>query len=373
MRRIESIVLRVALLGGIVAPGCKRAAQAESQAPTTAVSLSARASFEAGVKHLDAGAQEYEEAIRAFRAAIALEPGLWEAWLDIGVIELRRARLGEAAKALERSLEVYASPLALDALGAVYLRQGRPGRAVQLYERALAKQPGDVRVRNALAAALRRADRLDDAEAECRAILGEHAFDPSAFATLAAIMIDRDQLDLAELLLNKGLSRHPDHPLLVTNLGLVALKRGDDQTALAMFDKASAADPGFITGRLNKAALFLGAGDHKHARAELEEVLRIEPGNTEALLELGTAARLGGDLSAARASWDRVLAIDADHAAAHFNLAVLEMDFAEHPDAARSHLERYLKVVGADGTRVPAAKERLSLLDALGAQGGKSN
>lgn len=353
-------------------PACKRQTTREAEAPTEAVSASARAKFDEGVQHMEAGAERYDQAVTAFRAAIAQDAKLWEAWLDIGVIELRRARLGEAAKALEKSLDIYASPEALDALGAVYLRQGKAGSAVSLYERALAKDPGNVRVRNALAAALRHADRLDDAEAECRAILGEHAFDPSAYATLGAIMIDRDQLDLAELLLNKGLSRHPDHPLLVTNLGLVALKRGDDQTALAMFDKASAADPGFVTGRLNKAALFLGAGDHKRARSELEAVLAIEPGNTEALLGLGIAVRLSGDLAAARANWDRVLAIDADHPAAHFNLGVLDMDFAEKPSDAKKHLERYLQVVGNDGEKVAAAKERLALIEALAAPEGKS-
>lgn len=366
-RRIVAALV-VALLAG----GCKRAGQREAAAPTTAVPASARAKFEAGVAHLEAGAAEYDDAIAAFRAAIALDAKLWEAWLDIGVIELRRARLGEAARALEKSLEIYASPEALDALGAVYLRQGKPGRAVSLYERALAKAPDDVRMRNALAAALRHADRLDDAETECRAILGDHAFDPSAYATLGAIMIDRDQLDLAELLLNKGLSRHPDHPLLVTNLGLVALKRGDDQTALSLFDKASSADPGFVTGRLNKAALFLGAGDHKRARTELDAVLGIEPGNTEALLGLGIAVRLAGDLEGARANWERVLAIDADHAAAHFNLGVLDMDYAERPATARKHLERYLQVVGGDGAFVGVAKERLALLDALAAPGDKA-
>lgn len=365
---------RLALLCVLVPAelGCRHSGPDDVRAPTTAVPAGARAKFEEGVAHLEAGATQYDAALTAFRAAIALEPKLWEAWLDIGVVELRRARLGEAARALERSLEIYPSPEALDALGAVYLRQGKPTRAVALYERALAKQPGDVRVRNSLAAALRHADRADDAETECRAILGEHAFDPAAYATLGAIMIDRGQLDLAELLLGKGLVRHPDHPLLVTNLGLVALRRGDDQTALSLFDRASAADPNFVTGRLNKAALFLGAGDHKRARTELEAVLATEPGSIEALLGLGIAVRLGGDLAAARANWERVLAIDPDHAAAHFNLGVLDMDYADKPADARKHLERYLQISGADGgdgAHVAVAKERLALLDALSGRG----
>ncbi|MBK8719910.1 MAG: hypothetical protein IPN32_35115 [Deltaproteobacteria bacterium] len=91
------------------------------------------------------------------------------------------------------------------------------------------------------------------------------------------------------------------------------------------------------SGRLNKAALFLGAGDAKRAKTELDAVLQIEPGNTDALLGVGTCARLSGDLPGARTAWERVLAIDAAHAGAIFNLAVLEMDFAERPQM-RKHL-----------------------------------
>ena len=348
----------------VLAAGCTKKVREQSIAPTEKVAAGTRQQFEKGVASMEAGAEKYDEAVAAFRAAIAQDPKLWEAWLDIGVIELRRARLADASRALQKSLEIYASPEALDALGEVYLRQGKAQEAIDLYERALRKNPDDVRSRNALASALRHAGKLDAAEAECRAILGSHAFDPTAYATLGAIKIDRGQLDLAELLLQRGLVRHPDHPLLLVNLGLVALKRGDDQTAFANFDKASAKDPSFVVGRLNKAALFLGAGDHTRARAELDAVLAIEPGNTDALLAQGIALRLAGDQAGARRSWERVLAIDGDHAAAHFNLAVLEMDFAEKPDAARKHLERYLQVAGEDDVHVAAAKERLALIDA---------
>ena len=55
---------------------------------------------------------------------------------------------------------------------------------------------------------------------------------------------------------------------------------------------------------------------------------------------------------------------------------MLDMDFAEKPADAKKHLERYLQVVGNDGEKVAAAKERLALIDALTAPakaiGGKS-
>jgi tetratricopeptide (TPR) repeat protein len=360
MRAIAFVLLALCV------PACKTTRTRTTEAPLPTVNPIARDKFKEGVGHMDAGAERYDAAVAAFRAAIAQDAKLWEAWLDIGVIELRRARLTEAAKALEQSVSIHASPEALEALGEVYVRQGRAKRAVELYERALSQShDDDTRLRNALATSLRYAGRLDEAEAEIRAILGQAAFDPMAYATLAAIELDRGNPDLAELVLTKGLTKNPDHPLLLTNLGLVALKRGDDQTALGLFDKASAVDPSFVVGRLNKAAVFLGAGDHKRATTECDAVLAIEPGNTDALLARGLAQRLAGDHKGARASWERVLAIDGDHAAAHFNLGVLELDFADAPESARRHLERYLQVADKNAEHVAAAKKRLELIDAM--------
>lgn len=364
-------IVALALAGLAVGlPGCKPSKTARDVvAPTSTVSAPARQSFEQGVALMDRGAEQYDAAIEKFEAALAQQPDLWEAHLDIGVIEVRRARLSRAAAAFEASIEIYPSPEALTALGSVYVRQGRPKRAVELFEQALAKDPDDLELRNQLAVALRHAGRLEDAAVELRAVLGRDAANPVAYATLAAVEIDRGNLDIAELVLNRGLLRHPEDPQLLTNLGLVALRRGDDQAAFLLFDKASQADPKYLIGRLDKAAVYLGAGDHEHARTELEFVLAVEPGNTDALLGLGLAQRMSGDLSGARSSWARVLAIDADHASAHFNLAVLEMDFAERPAEAKKHLERYLQVMKArdleSDPRAAQAKERLQLLDAL--------
>jgi tetratricopeptide (TPR) repeat protein len=366
-------VLRLAVLLALTsapAVGCKKGTiDAPTRAPTTAVAEPARARFDRGVALMDEGADKYDDAIAEFDAAIALAPDLWEAHLDIGVIELRRARLSKAAAAFERSLEIYGSPAALAALADVYIRQGRHERAVKLLERALAGSPEDIELRNQLAIALRHAGRLDDAAVELRAVLGRDAADPVAYATLAAVEMDRGDLDIAELVLNRGLVRRPDHPLLLTNLGLVALRRGDDQAAFMLFDKASQADPRFLTGRLNKAAVYLGAGDHAHAATELQYVLKVEPGNTDALLGLGLAQRMAGDLPGAREHWTRVLAIDAENAAALFNLGVLEMDFAERPKEATAHLERYLQVMTArdlqGSPRALEAKERLELIEAI--------
>lgn len=345
-------------------PACKATKKGTMQ-PAANVGDEARDQFERGVKLMDAGADKYDAAIKAFRGAIALEPSLWEAHLNIGIIQLRRARLTSSAQALESSVGIYASPEGLEALGEVYTRQGRPKKAVSLYERALQQKPDDLTLRNRLAAALRNSGRLDDAEAELRAVLGRDAGNLEAYNQLSAIWFERGDLDLAELVLNKGLAHHPNDPALLTNLGLVALQRGDDQHAFAQFEKASAADPQFLTGRLNKAAVYLGAGDHTRAMEELEFILKVEPGNTRALMSLGVAKRLGGDLDGARKSWQKVLELDPENVDVHYNLGILEMDFADKSLEAETQLKKFLELAPEDHERRKDAKERLELLKAL--------
>lgn len=359
--------LRSSLLLGLLlaaVPGCKTGTKA-TVAPAANVGDEARDKFDRGVKLMESGADKYDAAVKALRGAITLEPTLWEAYMNIGVIELRRARLASASDALQKSLEIYSSPEALEALGEVYTRQGRPKKAVELYERALQQSPEDLRLRNRLAASLRKSGRLDDAEAELRAILGREAGNLEAYNQLAAIWFQRGDIDLAELVLNKGLAHHPDDPALLTNLGLIALQRGDDQNAFVLFEKASAADPQFLTGRLNKAAVYLGAGDHTRAAEELEFILKVEPGNTRALMALGVAKRQGGDLEGARKSWQRLLELDPENTDVHYNLGVLAMDFDEKPAEAKQELQRFLELAPKDHPRASDAKDRLALLKAL--------
>jgi tetratricopeptide (TPR) repeat protein len=348
----------------VAVPACKTGGKVSLQ-PAANVGDEARSQFDRGVKLMDQGGDKYDAAVKAFRGSIALEPTLWEAHLNIGIIELRRARLSGAARALESSVDIYGSPEALEALGEVYTRQGRAKKAVALYERALQQNPDDLTLRNRLAAALRNSGQLDDAEAELRAVLGRDAGNLEAYNQLSAIWFARGDLDLAELVLNKGLAHHPNDPALLTNLGLVALQRGDDQHAFAQFEKASAADPQFLTGRLNKAAVYLGAGDHTRATEELEFILKVEPGNTRALMGLGLAKRLGGDLDGARKSWAALLKLDPENVDVHYNLAILEMDFADKAQEAENQLHKFLELAPEDHERINDAKERLELLKAI--------
>jgi tetratricopeptide (TPR) repeat protein len=117
-----------------------------------------------GDDHLRAG--RLEEAVRAYRAALATAPAYGRAWYRLGVAELRRGDLAAAEQALAMAarLEPRNATTAND-LGVVLLRQGRDGEAAAAFTRATALDPDDARAAQNLAIALRRLGREAGAEA----------------------------------------------------------------------------------------------------------------------------------------------------------------------------------------------------------------
>ncbi len=117
-----------------------------------------------GDDHLRAG--RLEEAVRAYRTALASAPTYGRAWYRLGVAELRRGDLAAAEQAFATAarLEPGNAATAND-LGVVLLRQGRNGEAAAALARAAALAPDDARAAQNLSIALRRLGREAEADA----------------------------------------------------------------------------------------------------------------------------------------------------------------------------------------------------------------
>lgn len=117
-----------------------------------------------GDDHLRAG--RLDEAVRAYRAALATAPRYGRAWYRLGVAELRRgdAVAAEAALANAARLEPESAAAAND-LGVALFRQGRLEEAVAQFSRAATLAPDDVSAARNLGLALQRLGRLAEAQA----------------------------------------------------------------------------------------------------------------------------------------------------------------------------------------------------------------
>jgi Flp pilus assembly protein TadD len=222
-----------------------------------------------------------EEALAALAPALAARPGeprlvtlqagIWsrsgraaEAADKLGDLRADRARLGELAGALEIE----------EALADALVRDQRGDEAVAGLRGAVEAHPADTSLRYLLGATLARLGRDDQAEAEMRGLLAldpEHA---EALNFLGYGYAERGvRLAEAELLLRRALAAAPRRGHIVDSLGWLLLRRGDV--------------PGAI--------------------AALEQAVRLGGPDPAVLEHLGDAYRAAGRAAEAAAAWRRAL------------------------------------------------------------------
>jgi tetratricopeptide (TPR) repeat protein len=92
--------------------------------------------------------QQFDEALRRFQRAVALDPGLAVAWVNAGSVHLLRQEYAAAIPLLEKALEADAENIAAwGNLGVAYLELGRYAEAREALHQVLRRQPGEARAR----------------------------------------------------------------------------------------------------------------------------------------------------------------------------------------------------------------------------------
>ncbi len=309
--------------------------------------------------------KKWDAARERLEAFLAKEPGNAAALFEAGWLAEQRA--DPAAADLYRRALASDPAQASASLNLARLLRENPAEAEKVLRAAVQQTPGDPRLLDALAGALRAQKKLDEAEAAVRRLLERHPRDAGAFRTLAAIESDRGRARLAESALNNARKLDPDDPGILNSLGLLALRRDDLAAARADFEEAVRLDPSFAPGWANLGALALRYRDYPaaerasanaleldparwqtrlarawaleglrkpaEARAEYEKVLAAEPGQEDALYGRALALKAEGDLQGASAAFRRYMALS--HAAhvkeAQVQLAAIDLRLRNAP------------------------------------------
>jgi tetratricopeptide (TPR) repeat protein len=326
------------------------------------------------------GAVNYDRALDRLREATTSDPSLWEAWYDIGWLELKLHHPASAAEALEKALAIVTRPATIEALARAYLELGRFSDAATVYRKLLDKKPepapeavAGVRVR--MGEALRRAGKLDDAIDVLQKTLRNTPRSTAALNALALVYEARGQHELADLVLHKALEVDDKSKAAAetwNNLGLIALSLRQDQVAFAHFDQAARLDPGLTVARRNKAVVYLDCGDYQKASDELKAITRADPEDVDAWIALGVAERGLGQLDRAASAFDKALELNPTAPDALYDLAVLFMDFKKDKSKAEMKLNEFLKAAPDKHPRRADAESRLKELAPRPAQGAGS-
>lgn len=320
------------LLHAWLLTACERGAEARPVFEDLARGRLVRAEALEGLAGLDLAAGRYDDAVNRYTEVLATGRNTDRAFFGLALVADRRGDAERAARfysrvsvgprapaaqlrayrlrlekgdahAAARALDDYvaATPdrrvVATAGRSQVLAEFGREADALALLERAIGAYPDQEELRYARAFVLERADRVDEAVRELRAVVRRRPEDATALNALGYTLADHERgLAEAERLIRSALALRPDSAAIQDSLGWVLHRRGRDAVALDWLQRAYAneADPE-IAAHLGAVQWSLGdrAGAERTWRTALEQT----PGNAH--LKEALERHLGAGAAAA--------------------------------------------------------------------------
>lgn len=331
------------------------------------VNPKAAKAFESAMRALRLGGPEAQETAKArLKDAVAIDPKLWEAHHDLGIIALREGDDDAAIEHFTRALAIKSHTPSLLGRAEAHRHAGHRRDARADYEAAIrAADEDDPNRRDAsarLASLLRDAGEYDDAVALLRETVRVGGVNAKIYTELGLIYMQQKRPELAQLVLAKALELDAKDPAIYNALAMLAQRSGKAQEAFQLFDQAVSLDASYIDARFNKATVLLDAGDYQRAKVELSAIVERKPDDYAAYVALGVAQRGLKEHEAARKTWDRVIREaprrSNARADAMFDLAMLKLDFLEDAAGGKVELERYLQEAPANHAKRQVAEEK---------------
>ena len=308
---------------------------------------------DAAAEHLRAGLEarkqhQVDVEIAEFRKATELDPGLADAFVNLGAAYMEKHDYGSAINPLKRALELSPDlPVAHQYLGYALLAQGYAAEAIPHLER--------VGAQDALGIAQIETGQLSEAVANFNAALAQRPDDPDLLYYLghASGLLSKGAIDMliaahpdsarahqalaenyfvlrqmpqAEKEYQEALRLRPELPGLHLELGKVYANSAQWPKAEAEFRAETKLRPGNAEAAYRLGAALLQQGKATEALEELKRANDRKPDMPETLYSLGKAASLSGDAQTAEKAWTRVIELEKETslaAKAHFGLAGL--------------------------------------------------
>jgi tetratricopeptide (TPR) repeat protein len=316
------------------------------------------------------GPEALETAKARLKAALDIDPKIWEAWHDLGVISYKDGDDDAAIAAYSKALEINREHMpTLLARAEAHRRAGHKKDARADYEAALkGTDEDDPNRRDAatrLASLLRDNGDYDDAVTVLRDTVRLNGASAKIYTELGLIYIQQKRYDLAQLVLAKAIefdTNEKKDPAIHNAMAILALRQGRAQEAFEKFDHAASLDASYIDARYNKASVLLDAGDYARAKVELVAIVERRADDYAAWVALGVAHRGLKDHKEAAKVWERVIKEaprrSTPRADAMFNLGVLKADFMKDNAGAKAELDQYLQEAPTGHPKRQAAEEK---------------
>ncbi len=306
--------------------------------------------------------KQFDRAERSLLKARELDPKVMPPMLELGDLYLHSGRVAEARK-------IYGEAVALDAankfaqygFGTAAAATGQREEALRAFETAAKLAPKDPMPLRAAGLLYLEAGAVDKAlDAFDKALARQPKFMP--------LMLDRADALARQKRWNDALAQVDQAEKLAPNSAVVQLKMADIYQGAARWDEAEARYLEAIRLEPRSAIAFNNLawmtvtrhGDSKKAVEWARRAVELSPGSSPFHDTLGWALRAAGDLPGAQASLQQAITLEPKVAAYHFQLGVVQGEL-KLPAAARASLQRALEL----DPQLPQADEARRLLKSL--------
>jgi Flp pilus assembly protein TadD/mono/diheme cytochrome c family protein len=268
-----------------------------------------------------AGQGKYQEAIVAYRHALALHPGDERTLNELGAALENSGDWQQAQKVFKQ--DVAAHPETCNArfnLARSDLKHDQASAAEEQFRTMLAQCPADAAVHSGIGVALESEGQLEAAGAELHAALQIDPQDYTALLNLGNLALQANQPSQAAEFLEAAVKQRPTdadaHQQLAEAYGLSG--RIDD--AINQLHQAIALSPDNPDLHSLLSQALAGTGQLEQAIDERKAALRLRANDADEWNNLGVLEAKAGRLAEAREDFRRALQLAPDHAQARANL-----------------------------------------------------
>jgi Flp pilus assembly protein TadD len=304
-------------------------------------------------------------ALPHLQKAVALKPDEARPHLDLGVAFEASGQASAAETELRRALQLDPKlGAAAYQLGKIELDEKQYGSAADDFEKALAITPGDAEVELGLASAREALGQTTQAEQHFEASLKIRPGDAAVRFHLAQLYLQENKSDLALAQLQQLEQAHAVLPGLDAALGDAYARAGKFSDSESFYRKAISATPGPDAADLHRAlaATLVKEGKTAEAESEFRAALRLNPNNSDALKGLGESLYLQGRWAEAAPIIERLVQSPSAPAGLYFFLATCYDHLRDRKPALDAYEQFLQRSKGSNPDQEWQARQRAKLL-----------
>ncbi|MGD0390854.1 MAG: tetratricopeptide repeat protein, partial [Tepidisphaeraceae bacterium] len=215
---------------------------------------------------------QLDEAIAAYRQAIALNPNLPDVHYNLGIALYDKGEMDDAITAYRRALALNPNFAEVHSnnLGNALKHKGRLDEAITAYRRAIDLNPKYAEAHSNLGNALTEKGQLDEAVAACRRAIALRNNYAEAYYNLGIALKAQAKFDEAIAAYRQAIALRPNYADACNNLGIALRDKGELNESISAYRQAITFKPNLPEAHHNLSLALLARGDFQPGWEEYE-------------------------------------------------------------------------------------------------------